>query len=195
MNVLIKITLLVVLLVLVFHQIISNTSTEKTEIPEYKILKKLNHIEIREYPALIMATTNLGSSYGENSGNGFRTVANYIFGGNETNEKISMTAPVVVEMSDTMKMSFIMPSQYKMEELPKPNNSNVNIHKEQEKIVAVIQYPGFSNDKKMEEYRLRLEQELKENNLSSKGSFMYFGYNPPYQLTNRRNEIAVEIEW
>jgi hypothetical protein len=47
----------------------------------------------------------------------------------------------------------------------------------------------------MEEYSIKLEEALNKNNLTAVGPFMYYGYNPPYQLTNRRNEIAVEVLW
>jgi hypothetical protein len=34
---------------------------------------------------------------------------------------------------------------------------------------------------------------LKEENIEVKGEFMFFGYDPPYTLVNRRNEVAVEV--
>jgi len=190
-----KIILTVLLLGLVVQQIMSKEATDKTETPEYIVLKKYESFEIRQYPELILATTNMGNTYSGNSGNGFRTVAGYIFGGNESNEKISMTSPVMVEMSDSVKMSFIMPSEYDLEKLPKPDNPEVQLRTENSKIVAVIQYGGFSNESKMGKYKLKLIDELESNNLTPIGSFMFYGYNPPYQLINRRNEVAVEIEW
>jgi hypothetical protein len=44
---------------------------------------------------------------------GFRRVASYIFGGNDKNESISMTAPVFMEMGNNTKMAFVMPKNYK----------------------------------------------------------------------------------
>lgn len=190
-----RIILMAILLLIIVLQIRSNVVTNKTENPAYIVLKKYEAIEIRQYPDLVLATTIIGNSYSDNSGNGFRTVAGYIFGGNESNDRISMTSPVIVEMSDTVKMSFIMPSKYDIKDLPKPNNSDIQLHKENTKIVAVIQYHGFSNDSKIEKYRLKLQSELELNNLTSIGPYMFYGYNPPYQLTNRRNEVAVEIKW
>ncbi|MEA1886079.1 MAG: heme-binding protein [Bacteroidota bacterium] len=172
----------------------SNIFAQKTETPEYKVLKKLGKIEIREYPELIMASTIMGKSYGGNSGKGFSTVAGYIFGGNEKSEKISMTSPVVVDMADTMKMSFIMPSKYEMDDLPRPSNPKVELHKEKSKILAVLSFSGWANDNKLDEYKEMLSNELKKHNLIPLGEYMYFGYNPPFKMINRRNEVAVEIE-
>jgi hypothetical protein len=189
---------LILILISIFGaaQLVSSITTNRTESPEYTTLEKFESFEIRQYPNLILATNNMGPvSYNRNSGNGFRTVASYIFGGNESKQKISMTSPVMVEMADSVKMSFIMPSKYEMEDLPKPNNPDVVIHEEKSKILAVIRYGGFSNDKTFMKYKEKLAAELEKQGIKTIGPYMYFGYNPPYEVVNRRNEVAVEIEW
>lgn len=165
------------------------------ETPYYKVIKNLDKIELREYPELITATTIMGKSYSGNSGNGFRKVAGYIFGANDRNEKISMTSPVMVEMADTMRMSFIMPSKYNIDDLPRPDNSGVSIEKQTPGTVAVIRYSGYNNDIKMEKYKNILIEEINKNNLEVCGDFMFLGYNPPYRLINRKNEIMVQVKW
>ena len=42
-------------------------------------------------------------------------LAGYIFGGNDREQKIAMTSPVVMEMDSTMTMKFLVPAQYTME--------------------------------------------------------------------------------
>jgi hypothetical protein len=196
MKKIVKITVILLIATFIVSQIISKISLAKTSSPEYIVLKNLGIIEIRQYPAMVIASTNMkGKRYSENSGNGFRTLASYIFGSNETGEKISMTSPVMVEMSDTMKMSFIMPEEYQMVDLPQPEAQNVFLHESKPKVFAVIRYGGFNNDKKFEKYKKRFLEILKENSLITKGSFLFFGYNPPYDLINRRNEVVVEINW
>jgi hypothetical protein len=172
----------------------ANTVNRGIETPDYRLIKKIENIEIREYPDLITASTYMGSSYSGNSGNGFRKVAGYIFGGNERNERISMTSPVMVEMSDTMKMSFIMPAGYKIDELPRPDNRDVIIESQGRRTLAVIRYSGYNNDMKMKKYSQVLRDILTQNNISYTGEFMFFGYNPPYRVFNRTNEIAIEVE-
>ncbi len=175
------------------QKLMANIFTQKTETPKYSVIKKLDKIEIREYPDLIMASTIMGSSYSGNSGKGFSTVAGYIFGGNDKNQKISMTSPVVVDMADTMKMSFIMPSKYNMEDLPQPSNPRVELHKEKSRILAVISFGGWANDIKLNKYKELLKNELKKYNLTPVGEYIFFAYDPPYRLVNRLNEVAVEI--
>ncbi len=186
--------LTILLLVLTNQNNMANTFTQKTETPQYKVIKKLDKVEIREYPDLIMASTEMGESYSGNAGKGFSTVASYIFGGNDKNQKISMTSPVVVDMADTMKMSFIMPSKYDMDDLPSPDNPEIELQRQSSRILAVISFGGWANDEKLAEYKEILKAELEEYQIQPTGKFMFLGYNPPFRIINRRNEVAVEVE-
>ena len=164
------------------------------EMPAYRVIKKYGEIEIREYPAMIVAQTQLmQSSNQEKMSNGFRTIAGYIFGGNERNQKIAMTAPVVMKMGDTASMYFMMPKKYSSNQLPKPNSTKVEIVEEQARVLAVIRYSGFSSDKKIEKYKNNLAAIVSKNNLKVTGPYMYMGYNAPWDVINRRNEIAIEV--
>jgi len=185
----------VVLIVSIALIIVSFTNS-KIETPKYKVLATYGDVEIRRYPKMVVAKTNLSEkSFDSEANNGFRTIASYIFGGNEKNEKIAMTAPVVMNMGDTASMYFVMPSSYEKESLPKPNSSAVQIVEESEKTLAVITYGGFSSDEKIEKHRKLLEKTLKEQNIETKGAYLYMGYNAPWDVLKRRNEVAVEISF
>lgn len=63
------------------------------ETPAYKVVRTIGEVEIRQYPNMVVAKTSLPSSSFEEAGSqGFRNIANYIFGGNAQNQKIAMTA-------------------------------------------------------------------------------------------------------
>jgi hypothetical protein len=64
-----------------------------------------------------------------------------------------------------------------------------------EEYVAVISFGGFASDEDIQSYTEALKEILIKNNISYLGSFKYLGYNPPYQLVDRRNEIVVRIQW
>jgi hypothetical protein len=104
-----------------------------------------------------------------------------------------MTAPVVMKMGDTSVMYFVMPKQYKKDELPKPTSSKVNILEEGEKYLAVVTYSGFSSAEKIEVHRKKLESVLSQNQIKTIGSYLYMGYNAPWDIINRRNEVAIEV--
>ena len=50
-----------------------------------------------------------------------------------------------------------------------------------------------NNDKIIQEKIKMLKKELKTLNIKHKENFKFLGYNPPYQLIDRKNEIIVEI--
>ena len=168
--------------------------TGDIETPQYKVVKTIGDVEIRQYPKMIVAQTTIAdTSMEKGMSSGFRTIAGYIFGGNDSNQKIAMTAPVVMKMGDTSTMYFVMPKQYKKDDLPKPTSSKVNILEEGEKYLAVVTYSGFSSAEKVEVHRKQLETVLNQNQIKIVGSYLYMGYNAPWDIINRRNEVAIEV--
>ena len=124
-------------------------------------------------------------------------MANYIFGGNQQKQKIVMTAPVIMNMSDTeASMSFVMPSQYQLSDLPSPNSAAVSLVSQDSMKLAVLRFGGFSSDEKIAKHAQLLTQVLEKNNIRTKGSLLYMGYNAPWDVINRRNEVAFRlIDW
>ncbi|MFN5704545.1 MAG: SOUL family heme-binding protein [bacterium] len=168
--------------------------SDDIEMPDYRVIKKYENVEIRQYPAMVIAQTMLNKSTNqEQMSGGFRVIAGYIFGGNERNEKIAMTAPVVMKMGDSASMYFMMPKQYSTSELPKPNSKEVKILEEKPRVMAVIRYDGFSSDDKIKKYTNELAAIIAKYNLKTSGAYMYMGYNAPWDIINRRNEIAIEV--
>ncbi|HEY5470630.1 MAG TPA: heme-binding protein [Bacteroidales bacterium] len=191
------IILAVVILIIILLQSFTVMSTNKTEEQKYSIIQKYKGFEIRFYPSATIATISSNAkSYRELSGPGFRKLAGYIFGGNEANKKISMTAPVQMDINDSVStMSFVMPSAYSKENLPKPNDPNVQIKNTADEYVAVIRFGGYASDKDLKLYSEKLQNLLKANGIQSIGNYRFLGYNPPFQFIARRNEIIVSVEW
>jgi hypothetical protein len=195
MKLIIKFTLGVVLVIL--FQSFTNMPTNKTEEQKYSLVRKYPGFEIRFYPSAIVATINSDAkTYRDLSGPGFQKLAGYIFGGNEANTKISMTTPVQMDINDSVStMSFVMPSAYKKENLPKPNDPGVKIKSTSEEYVAVIRFGGYASDKDLKFYSEKLQSLLKENGITAVGNYRFLGYNSPFQVIGRRNEIIVAVDW
>ena len=186
--------ILLLVLLLVVVGVFFAFKSDKIEMPAYSVIKKYGSMEIRQYPNMIVAQTMLMQSTQEQKmSGGFRAIAGYIFGGNESNQKIAMTAPVVMKMGDTASMYFMMPKQYNSTQLPKPNSSKVEIVNERARVLAVIRFGGFSSEMKIEKYKNKLAAIISENNLKTTGPYMYMGYNAPWDVINRRNEVAIEV--
>jgi hypothetical protein len=188
--------IVVFIAVIIFGLVMYSFTFKDIETPKYQVIKSFGKVEIRKYPNLILAQTKLGSSEYKSSGNnGFRTVANYIFGGNSKQQKIAMTAPVIMDMGDSASMSFVMPAEYEMDDLPKPASDQVQIRKQESKTLAVLRFGGYSDDEKIRKYAKRLEEVLLENKIKVKSALLYMGYNAPWDVVNRRNEVAFEVEF
>ena len=104
-----------------------------------------------------------------------------------------MTAPVAMTIEDSMTMRFMVPKKWNKKQLPKPNQSNINFVEEPEKLVAAIKFKGWANDKKIKRYKEQLITALKHEGIPHLNKFELYGYNAPYEVFNRRNEIIVEL--
>jgi len=191
------INLAVGILLIVLFQSFIIMPANKTEEQKYSLVRKYNDFEIRFCPSATIATINSNAkTYRDLSGPGFQKLAGYIFGGNEANTKISMTTPVQMDINDSVStMSFVMPSAYTKENLPKPDDPNVQIKTTADEYVAVIRFGGYASDEDLKFYSEKLQNLLKENGITSSGNYRFLGYNPPYQFVGRRNEIIVAVDW
>ena len=189
-------TIVVFAIVIIFNSYIM-ASTNKTEQQKYEVIQKDQDFEIRFYPSATFATVRSDAkTYRELSGQGFQKLAGYIFGGNEDKTQISMTSPVKMDVSDTVStMSFMMPSGYNRENLPKPTNPDVILEETQDEYVAAIQFGGFASDKEWKSYSEKLQDMLREKGIKTIGNPRFLGYNPPFQLAGRRNEVVIPIEY
>ena len=190
----IVIIIISILVLIAIAQIYISRSTQQTEQHSYKVIKKFDKFEIRKYEPALFSSVKLNmKGYKESSSEGFGILAGYIFGDNETNEKIAMTSPVVMELGDTSKMMFMVPKNYNLKNLPNPKNSKIVFEKQEEKIIAVIRFNGWADDEKIEKYKSVLMNELVKEKLSYINKFTFLGYNPPFEVLNRRNEVVVEL--
>lgn len=164
----------------------------KTETQKYEVLKSEHEFEIRYYPPAVLASVEMEGSWDESRNGSFGVLAGYIFGGNDKKMKISMTSPVrMSEIEGTM--SFVMPSQYTLENLPEPGNNRIRLHASQPVVVAAIRFGGWANEERIGGMKDKLSEWIQKEGHKHTGKFEYLGYNPPFQLTNRRNEVVVEL--
>ncbi len=187
----------ILVVVFIVFQIYTSMSTEKSETQSYKIIKVENEFEIRHYPSATMAMiTSSAQSFKDLGSTGFTKLAGYIFGGNKDKTQIAMTTPVHMDIGDSISsMSFVMPSNYNTDNLPLPDNPEVTLTTTPEEYVAAIRFDGFASDDDIKKHTAMLESSLKLHHISYYGHFRYLGYNPPYQLFGRRNEIIVALHW
>lgn len=169
--------------------------SSNVEQAKYVVVEKKPTYEIRYYEPHIVAKAIVDGPMDESINQGFRTVAGYIFGGNDKKEHIAMTAPVVASMKDNKTtISFGMPEGSTLETLPHPSNPKVEVVEQKGKKVAVIQYSWFSNEEKVKKMESVLREHLKKDGIKTVGGAYYAGYNPPWTPPwMKRHEVMIEV--
>lgn len=196
--------------VIIIGGIFAGPIMSDVETPNYEVISAQAGIEIRQYAPMIIAEVQMDGEREDAIGNGFRLLADYIFGNNQglqdiamtapvqqqKNIKIAMTAPVQQQsIGDIWRVSFVMPSEYSMETLPKPVNDRVAIKRVPSKQFIVVTFAGTNSNKNVTVHEEKLMRYVKANNLSVVGAPTYAFYNPPWTLPPmRRNEVMMEME-
>jgi len=193
-----------------------------TEEPDYTVLSQNDDFELRRYDEQLVAQTWVTGDQDAASREGFKILADYIFGNNtapsgesseismtapvtmqpdakkdsDESQKIAMTAPVNMQQADgKWRLQFTMPSQYTMQTLPKPNNSNITIKKIPTQTYGVIKFSGLAGSKKVAEKTEELQSWMQAQNLVTTGAPELARYNPPWTLPFlRRNEVMIAYQ-
>jgi hypothetical protein len=165
----------------------------------YRVLLSGPPFEQRHYPSFVVAETELPGDFDSASRTGFRRVAAYIFGENSndtgSSRKIAMTAPVTVTpIASGWRLHFVMPSQEKLDTLPKPNNSQVAIRRVPDHEMVSIRFSGWATASAIKENTDRLTEWALSRKLTLVGIPQVARYNDPFTLPwRRRNEILIEV--
>ena len=184
----------VLLLIFIGVQLFALKSQKNIETYPYKVTKVYDNFEIRNYESTLFTSVKLSTkNYKESSSKGFSILAGYIFGDNDKNEKIAMTSPVAMTLEDSMTMLFMVPKKFEKETLPQPNQAEIVFKNEPAKTVAAITFNGWADDEKIERYKQDLKLALDAQKIPYTNRFYFLGYNAPYEVFNRKNEVIVEL--
>ena len=202
--------IVVVIGIILISAIAVGSIMSRVETPAYEVIKSQGKIEIRQFEPMIIAEVQMQGERTDAISKGFRLLADYIFGNNTMRQNIAMTAPVQQREStqiamtapmqqqstkDSWLVSFVMPSEYSMELLPKPKNDRVTLKKVPPQQFIVITFSGTSSDGNLREHEEELIEFIKTNNISVTGTSKYAFYNPPWTLPlMRRNEVMTEMQ-
>jgi hypothetical protein len=191
-----KAAIIIVSLIVVIILItgIYTVTKAKTETQKYEVIYTKDNFEIRFYPEAILATVEMNGSFDNSRNSGFQVLAGYIFGGNQENSQIAMTSPVRMSGNEKLStMSFVLPSKMEFDNLPEPKDKSILLHKSKPMYTASIQFGGYANEAEIAKHREKLAEILKQLNHKHSNQFEYLGYNAPFEMVNRRNEVQVEI--
>lgn len=161
------------------------------EEPHYVVTSVSDRVEVRRYGPRIAAETTVAADEDRARNIGFRRLARYIFGGNQRDEEIAMTAPVA-QRSGTIR--FFMPSKWTMDTLPPPNDVDVSLIEVPGETVAVLRFSGDRSPSAVAAKTDELEATLRDKNFEIVGEPVAWFYDPPWTLPfRRRSEIAIPV--
>jgi effector-binding domain-containing protein len=196
---------IIILAALLAGPIMSNVEQAK-----YDVIETHGAIELRDYDPMIVAIVSVPGDRKKAIGDGFQLIADYIFGNNISSRKVPMTAPVIQQPTEKIAMTapvthqageelwdvqFVMPYDYTMQTLPKPNNPDIYLKRISGKRFAVIRFSGLARANSLAAHSKELETFILENNLETISEPVYAFFNPPWTLPLlRRNEVMLEIK-
>lgn len=171
------------------------TSRSAYESAAYTVMQSDGEIELRKYPDLMMATTQMkGRSGGDGS---FGKLFKYISGSNDNQQKVAMTTPVFMEASSPEKegqMGFVLPQEVVDSQIPSPTNRQVNLTKRSGGMFAVIRFANQMNDTRVRQKTDQLTEWIERQGLVIESHIEMASYDPPWTPGPlRRNEILLRV--
>lgn len=121
-------------------------------------------------------------------------------------EAVAMTSPVVMAMGGSeslapeekgsVRMSFVMPSKYTLETLPRPNDPSVEIKEVPAHTVAALTFRGQIRTRAVvEAKKQQLLEIMKAEGLTPEGAVQLNQYYPPFTYGIQRvNEVLLRVK-
>jgi hypothetical protein len=202
----------VVRLVLMASFLFAGEAAMSYEQPDYTVMYTDGNIEYRQYEPYLVSETLIENTNGsKGAGNeGFRRLFKYITGANQSQSKISMTAPVAQSPSEKISMtvpvqqaasaegwrvSFMLPSEYTFATAPVPSDPRVYVREVPGSLMAVLRFSGRWTEKNYVRYQAKLEESIEAESIQAIGQMQRAAYNAPFSLPFlRRNEVMVAVD-
>ncbi|MCG7844790.1 MAG: heme-binding protein [Methanomassiliicoccales archaeon] len=161
----------------------------------YEVVSHLGDAELRRYSDLLLVTVH---DLADNES--FGLLFQYIGGGNDKSSKIPMTAPVVSRTGEPTdpdsegQMSFVLPTEMRMEDVPRPKDPRVMLERKKGGLFAVMRFRGRAGEDDVQKMIHDLLGELKEADHKVDGRPFLLRYNSPFTPGfMRHNEVAVRV--
>jgi len=156
-----------------------------TERQEFKVLRTYKDFELREYMPCVIAEIRVSGQFSTSSSSAFSTLFNYISQGNNSSQKIAMTAPVITaQKADTSEpndwyVSFVMPSGSTRGRLPDPNNSQVKLRELDTETCIAKSFRGRATDELSQKIAKALRTSASKANIALSDETRICRFDPP----------------
>jgi len=184
--------------------------THAVEEPDYEVVQQLGEVEVRQYASYVVAEVLIAGPADEAGNQAFPILAGYIFGKNQGERKLAMTAPVTqsaapvkYEMTAPVTQTaapggifvqFVLPRGVTLATAPQPLDDRVRLREAPARKLAAIRYSGFWSQANYDEHLGKLQATLRTAGLAWSGEPVYARYNAPFTpWFMRRNEIWLSV--
>ena len=158
-----------------------------TERQEFKVLRTYEDFELREYMPCVIAEVRVSGQFSTSSSSAFSTLFNYISKGNNSSQKIAMTAPVIAAQretktnSDEWYVSFVMPSGSTFGHLPHPNDSQVKLRELDTETCIAKSFRGRATDELSRKIAKELRTSASKVNIALSDETRICRFDPPFK--------------
>jgi SOUL heme-binding protein len=193
--------------------VLTTPAAHAIEEPKFELLQQSGSFELRRYAPYVVAEVRVPGNFSEAGNQGFRLLANYIFGGNQGQRKLAMTAPVIQAAAEPVKLAmtapviqsaapqgghivqFVLPADITLATAPVPNNPQVQLREEPARTLAVMRYSGSWSQRNYDEQLAALRSAADQAGIKLKGEPVLSRFNGPFTLPFlRRNEIWFAVQ-
>ena len=148
--------------------------------PDYKVRERLDRVEFREYPALVLAQTPTRRE-AEGRDGSFRRLFRFITKGNAATQPIPMTTPVLYRGEGTGEaMAFVLPATMKTSEVPAPLDAAVQIQTRPAGTFATLRMRGRRQEKNREKALEEIKSAVERSGWRLEGAPEFAFYDPPW---------------
>ena len=171
-----------------------------TKQQEFKTLQTYKDFELREYLPCVIAEVKVSASYSTATSSAFSSLFNYISTGNESSQKIAMTAPVIAaQRADNSEptewyVSFVMPSGSVFDHMPHPNDSQVILRELDTQTCVAKSFRGRATDELSRKMVQELRTSASKANIALSDETRICRFDPPFKPGFLQyNEIVIPI--
>lgn len=169
---------------------------------KYTVVAKHDEYEVRHYPSCVVAEVKVAGDFDAAGSQAFRSLFNFISGANRASKKISMTAPVIQQSSQSTRLqvwdehiiSFVMPADMTMANTPDPTDNQVHLREVSDQLVAALRFSGRMTVDNFESNQRRLEELIARDGYLQSDVARIARFNAPWTPGfMRRNEIQIPV--
>ena len=171
-----------------------------TERQQYQVLRTYEEFELREYLPCVLAEVKVSAEYSTATSSAFSKLFNYISKGNNSSQKISMTAPVIASQSAEQSgssdwyVSFVMPSGSTYGQLPYPNDPQVKLRELDSEICVAKSFRGRATDGLSQKTSEKLRTSASKVNIALSDETRICRFDPPFKPgILQYNEIVIPV--